>query len=67
MLLVPISDSPKRKNETSLFPEDERFTPELEDKFSAKISKLSKFIEQRGEREAHVIASDSNGTCTRLK
>jgi putative sigma-54 modulation protein len=30
------------------------FTPELEEKFGAKISKLSKFIEQRGEREAHV-------------
>ena len=30
------------------------FTPELEDKFTAKLSKLSKFIEQRGEREAHV-------------
>lgn len=30
------------------------FTPELEEKFSAKISKLSKFIERRGEREAHV-------------
>jgi putative sigma-54 modulation protein len=30
------------------------FTPELEDKFTAKLSKLSKFIERRGEREAHV-------------
>ncbi len=30
------------------------FTPEVEEKFSAKIAKLSKFIEQRGEREAHV-------------
>ncbi len=30
------------------------FTPDLEEKFSAKISKLSKFIERRGEREAHV-------------
>jgi len=30
------------------------FTPELEEKFSAKISKLSKLIERRGEREAHV-------------
>ncbi len=30
------------------------FTPELEDKVGAKIAKLSKFIEQRGEREAHV-------------
>ncbi len=30
------------------------FTPELEKKFTAKISKLSKFIERRGEREAHV-------------
>jgi putative sigma-54 modulation protein len=31
------------------------FTPELEDKFSAKLAKLSKFIERRGEREAHVM------------
>ncbi len=30
------------------------FTPELEEKFNARISKLSKFIERRGEREAHV-------------
>ena len=30
------------------------FTPELEAKVGAKIAKLSKFIEQRGEREAHV-------------
>lgn len=30
------------------------FTPELEEKFAAKISKLSKFIERRGEREAHL-------------
>lgn len=30
------------------------FTPELQEKFTAKISKLSKFIERRGEREAHV-------------
>lgn len=30
------------------------FTPELEEKFSARLSKLSKFIERRGEREAHV-------------
>ena len=30
------------------------FTPELEEKFGAKLSKLSKFIERRGEREAHV-------------
>lgn len=30
------------------------FTPELEEKFRAKISRLSKFIERRGEREAHV-------------
>lgn len=30
------------------------FTPELEDKFGKKLSKLSKFIETRGEREAHV-------------
>src|SRR5579875_2659888 len=31
------------------------FTPELEEKFSAKLAKLSKFIERRGEREAHVV------------
>jgi putative sigma-54 modulation protein len=30
------------------------FTPKVEEKFGAKIAKLSKFIEQRGEREAHV-------------
>jgi putative sigma-54 modulation protein len=30
------------------------FTPELEEKFSVKLAKLSKFIERRGEREAHV-------------
>jgi putative sigma-54 modulation protein len=30
------------------------FTPELQEKFSGKLAKLSKFIEQRGEREAHV-------------
>jgi putative sigma-54 modulation protein len=30
------------------------FTPELEKKFTSKITKLSKFIERRGEREAHV-------------
>jgi putative sigma-54 modulation protein len=30
------------------------FTPELEEKVVAKLSKLSKFIEQRGEREARV-------------
>ncbi len=30
------------------------FTPELENKIATKLSKLSKFIEQRGEREAHV-------------
>jgi ribosomal subunit interface protein len=30
------------------------FTPKLEEKFSAKLAKLSKFIERRGEREAHV-------------
>ena len=28
------------------------FTPELEEKFNARISKLGKFIERRGEREA---------------
>jgi putative sigma-54 modulation protein len=31
------------------------FTPELEKKVSNKLAKLSKFIEQRGEREAHVV------------
>ncbi|HSU57734.1 MAG TPA: ribosome-associated translation inhibitor RaiA [Bryobacteraceae bacterium] len=30
------------------------FTPELEEKFTSKIAKLSKLIERRGEREAHV-------------
>ena len=30
------------------------FTPELQKKFSGKLAKLSKFLEQRGEREAHV-------------
>lgn len=30
------------------------FTPELEEKLVTKLSKLSKLIEQRGEREAHV-------------
>ncbi len=30
------------------------FTPELEEKITGKLSKLSKIIEQRGEREAHV-------------
>src|ERR1700761_812042 len=31
------------------------FTPELEKKVTSKLAKLSKFIEQRGEREAHVV------------
>jgi putative sigma-54 modulation protein len=31
------------------------FTPELEKKVTTKLAKLSKFIEQRGEREAHVV------------
>jgi len=31
------------------------FTPELENKLSAKLAKFGKFIEQRGEREAHVM------------
>jgi putative sigma-54 modulation protein len=30
------------------------FTPEIEEKITAKLAKLSKFLEQRGEREAHV-------------
>jgi putative sigma-54 modulation protein len=30
------------------------FTPELQKKFDTKLAKLSKFIEQRGEREAHL-------------
>ncbi len=30
------------------------FTPELEEKVSAKLIKLSKFVEQRGEREIHL-------------
>jgi len=31
------------------------FTPGLQDKFSAKLSKISKLVERRGEREAHVM------------
>lgn len=31
------------------------FTPELQEKFSLKLSKLSKLIERRGEREARVM------------
>ena len=31
------------------------FTPQLEKKVTTKLAKLSKFIEQRGEREAHVV------------
>lgn len=30
------------------------FTPKIQEKFSAKLAKLSKFVERRGEREAHV-------------
>ncbi len=30
------------------------FTPALEEKVSSKIAKLSKFVERRGEREAHI-------------
>ncbi|HWF47283.1 MAG TPA: ribosome-associated translation inhibitor RaiA [Bryobacteraceae bacterium] len=30
------------------------FTPELEEKISLKLAKLSKMIERRGEREAHI-------------
>lgn len=30
------------------------FTPEIEEKIGAKLSKLSKFIEQRGERDAYI-------------
>lgn len=30
------------------------FTPELEDKVTSKLAKLSKFVEQRGEREIHL-------------
>ncbi len=30
------------------------FTPELEEKVSAKLNKLSKFVERRGEREIHL-------------
>jgi putative sigma-54 modulation protein len=32
----------------------QEFTPELQKKFTTKLGKLSKFIEQRGEREAHL-------------
>ncbi len=31
------------------------FTPEVQEKFSSKLAKLSKLIESRGEREAHVM------------
>lgn len=31
------------------------FTPEVEEKVTHKLAKLSKFIEQRGEREAHIV------------
>jgi ribosomal subunit interface protein len=31
------------------------FTPDIQQKFSLKLAKLSKLIERRGEREAHVI------------
>jgi len=31
------------------------FTPDVQEKFSLKLAKLSKLIERRGEREAHVI------------
>jgi putative sigma-54 modulation protein len=31
------------------------FTSELEEKINSKLSKLSKHVEQRGEREAHII------------
>jgi len=31
------------------------FTPEVQEKFSLKLGKLSKLIERRGEREAHVM------------
>jgi putative sigma-54 modulation protein len=30
------------------------FTPQIQEKFSAKLAKLSKFVERRGEREAYV-------------
>ena len=33
------------------------FTPELEEKIGVKLAKLSKLIEQRGEREAHISHS----------
>jgi putative sigma-54 modulation protein len=32
----------------------QEFTPELQKKFNTKLGKLSKFIEQKGEREAHL-------------
>jgi putative sigma-54 modulation protein len=31
------------------------FTPVLQEKFSAKLAKISKLVERRGEREAHVM------------
>lgn len=33
------------------------FTPQVQEKVEAKLSKLSKMLEQRGEREAHVIVN----------
>lgn len=36
------------------FGKTKEFTPEIERKVEAKLAKLSKMIEQRGEREAHV-------------
>ena len=40
------------------------FTPQLEKKVEAKLAKLGKLIEQRGEKEAHV-AIGRKGICTR--
>jgi len=31
------------------------FTPDLQEKFGAKLAKISKLVERRGEREAHVM------------
>ncbi|MBV9265276.1 MAG: ribosome-associated translation inhibitor RaiA [Acidobacteriaceae bacterium] len=31
------------------------FTPDLEEKITTKLSRLSKHVEQRGEREAHIV------------
>lgn len=46
------------------------FTPELEEKIGSKLSKLSKHVEQRGEREAHLshhVVRHLHRICIELK